>query len=63
MKHSHLIVTKTLILTYTSTLTMDMAKTLLLCAVQVGAKFMFSQDSRILGILVLTILSLEVPVD
>jgi hypothetical protein len=55
MKQVHLIVTKTLILTWTST--DDMKKTLLL---QRGAKFIFGQDHWTLGILVVFILSLEV---
>jgi hypothetical protein len=41
----------------------NMTNTLLLQAVLVGTKFMFVQEHRTLGILVVSILSLEVPVD
>jgi hypothetical protein len=56
MKQAHLSVTKTL----TVSLTEDMTKTLLLEAV---AKFKLCQSHRTLGILMVSILSLEVPVD
>jgi hypothetical protein len=55
MKQDHLIVKKAFTLISTD----DMMKTLLL---QVGAKFIFGQSHRTLGILV-SILSLEFPVD
>jgi len=58
MKKSHLTVTKAMILT--GTVTEDMTNTLLL---QVGPKFIFGQGHRTLTILVVSILSLEVPVD
>jgi hypothetical protein len=41
----------------------DMIKTLVLWAIQAGAKFMFGQDHRTLGILVVSILSLKASVD
>jgi len=53
------------ILTVTKTLTptAEVTKTLLLQAVQVRAKSMFGQDHRTLGILVMSIPSLEAPVE
>jgi len=54
-KQAHLTVTKTL----TFSLTVDVMTLLQ----QVGAKFLFGQGHRILPILVVSILSLEVPVD
>jgi len=56
-------VTETLILTQMLTSTADMTKALLLQPVQMGASFMFCQDYRTLEILVVSIISLEVPED
>jgi hypothetical protein len=53
-------VVKTLILTQTPTPTEDIMEALLL---QVGSRFIFGQHSRMLGIVVISILSLEAPVD
>jgi len=55
-------VTKTLIPTWTLTLTEDMAESLLLL-LKVGGKCIFGQGHKTLGILVVSILSLEVPVN
>jgi hypothetical protein len=56
MKQAHMTVTQT----WTPTPTDDITKIMML---QVGAKFIYSQDHRTLGFLVVSILPLEVPVD
>jgi hypothetical protein len=55
-----LTLTKQAHLTVTKTLTEDMTKTLLL---KVGVKFIFGHSYRTFGILVVSILSLEVPME
>jgi hypothetical protein len=58
MKQAHLTVTKTVTATQTLTPTEDTTKT----AAAMRAKFMFGQGHRTVGILAVSILSLEIPV-
>jgi hypothetical protein len=56
-------VTEAFIPTQASTVTADMTRTVIVGCASVAAKFMFGQDQRTLRIMVVSILSLEMPVD